>query len=164
MKKIPAYLLLFLFLFNSTGYYFIFELHKYQVKKKIQVHADKSSAALTVIKVSGTEDDPCFQRIEKKEIRFNGSLYDVIKEVRSGETTIFYCIPDKKEENLLSVMKTINKNKFLLSLWDHVIKIAIHHPALPLADPSVSKLLFPRISVSLRSVLLTKWSPPPEVS
>jgi hypothetical protein len=146
------------------GYYFIFELHKYNINKEMQTRTHKGSTALTILKISDTEIDREFQRVEKKEIRYKGLLYDVIKEVPGGRTTIFYCIHDKKEENLLAVMNTVNKNKFLLSLWDHVIKIAIPHLEMPLANPYAAKIIFPRITVLLGSVHLTKWSPPPELS
>jgi hypothetical protein len=153
-----------MFLFNTLGYYFVFELYKFYVKKEIQTLTHKGSAELTILEVADTQHDPGFQRVEKKEIRYNGSLYDVIKEIQTGTTTIFYCIHDTKEENLLATMKTVNKNKFLLSLWDHVIKIAIPHFEMPAANPSTLILIFYQSSVSLHSALLSKWSPPPELS
>jgi hypothetical protein len=164
LKKILVYLLLFLFLFNSMGYYFVFELHKYRVKKEMQTLADKCAVALTILKIADAEYDREFQRIDKKEIRYKGALYDVIKEIQTGGTTIFYCIHDKKEENLLAAMKTVNSNMLLLSLWDHVIKIAIPPSDNFLTDRSPVKLFFPQISFPLPSFLLATWSPPPELS
>jgi len=164
LKKTLPYLLLVIFLFNSLGYYFIFELYKYNVKKEMQTQSCKSSMALTILQISDILYNSEFQRVEKKEIRYKGSLYDVIKEVHTGTTTIFYCIHDTKEENLLAAMKTVNKNKFLLSLWDHLVKIAIPQFEMPLSDPNTSKVIFPVITISLPSVLLTNWSPPPELS
>jgi hypothetical protein len=164
LKKALAYLLLFLFLFNSLGYYFIFEIYKYRVKKEMQDQTYKGSTVLTILKIADAKDDPGFQRVEKKEIKYKGSLYDVIKEVQVGRTTIFYCIHDKKEEILLATMNSVNKSKFLLSLWQHLITIAI-----PPFDNSLTvtvpvNVLFPQISVPLPSVLIGTWSPPPELS
>jgi hypothetical protein len=164
LKKTLAYLLLFLFLFNTVGYYFIFELYKYHVKKEMQTQANKESGAFTIIKIADAQFDREFQRVEKKEIRYKGLLYDVIKEEQSGRTTIFYCIYDKKEENLLATMKTVNKNNFLLSLWDHMIKIAMPHFDIALTNSFPEKVLFPQISISLYSVHIAIWSPPPELS
>lgn len=159
-----AYILLFFFLFNSVGYYFIFELYKYHVKKELQTVAAKGSADLTILMITDPDHDREFQRIEKKEIRFKGFLYDVIKEVQSGRTTLFYCIHDRKEENLLATMNTVNNSKFLLSLWQHLIKIAVPPVSVALMDQSPVKILFPHISFKLSSVLLGTWSPPPELS
>ena len=164
LRKTLAYLLLFLFLFNSLGYYFIFELYKYHVKKEMQVQATKDSEVVTILKIAEAEHDPAFQRVEKKEIRYKGSLYDVIKEVQVGRTTIFYCIHDKKEEILLATMNSVNKSKFLLSLWQHLITIAIPPIQMTLTNPFPVKLLFPHISVTLPTVLIGTWSPPPEFS
>jgi hypothetical protein len=164
LKKALAYILLFVFLFNTTGYFFIFELHKLRVKNKIQSGTKTGSKGLTILQITDIEHNVDFQRVEKGEIRYKGSLYDVINEMQSGMTTIFYCIHDQKEENLLAAMKTVNNNKFLLSLWDHVIKIAIPHLEMVSSSPYSAEVIFPLISVSLHSVLLTKWSPPPERS
>jgi hypothetical protein len=162
LKKQLAYILLFIFLFNSVGYYFIFELYKYHVKKEMHVRTARVSTELTILKITDADHDPGFQRVEKKEIRYKGFLYDVIKEVQSGGTTIYYCIHDKKEEKLLATMNTVNKSKFLLSLWQHLIKIAIPPISMALMDQSPVKILFPHISVTLPSALIGTWSPPPE--
>jgi hypothetical protein len=164
LNKSLAYILLFLFVFNSMGYYFIFEIHKYHVKKEMQTRADKASYALTILKVADPVNNREFQRVEKKEIRYKGSLYDVIKEIKTGSTTIFYCLHDKKEENLLAAMKKVNKNIFLVSLWDHVIKIAVPPSCNFMAVTLKKRLMFPQISVPLPSFLLGTWSPPPELT
>ena len=162
MKKTLSYLLLLLFLFNSLGYYFVFELYKFNVKKEMQKRTNIGSVALTILKISDIKADSEFQRVEKKEIRYKGSLYDVIKEVQSGRATIFYCIHDKKEEILLATMNSVNKSKFLLSLWQHLITIAIPPFDNSSTDTFAVNVLFPLISVPLPSVLLRTWSPPPE--
>jgi hypothetical protein len=146
------------------GYYFIFELHKYHVKKEIQANSNKISPALTIIKIMDAESDHEFQWVEKKEIRYKGLLFDVIKEQHRGRMTIFYCIHDKKEENLLATMNSVNKNKFLLSLWDHVIKIAITPFDMALTNTTPEEVVFPQLLVALHSVPVVTWSPPPEHS
>jgi hypothetical protein len=162
LRKTLIYILLLLFLFNSLGYYFIFELYKYHVKKEMQTRTTIGSLALTILKIPDVKRDPGFQRVEKKEIRYQGSLYDVIQEVKSGRTTIFYCIHDKKEEILLATMNSVNKSKFLLSLWQHMITIAIPPFDNSLTETFPESVLFPQILVPLPSALLSTWSPPPK--
>ena len=162
MKRIFAFALLILFLFNTIGYYFIFEIYKYRVKKEIQNAMHPGSVSVTILKIVDIQQDPQFQRVEKKEFRYKGALYDVIKEVRTGRTTIFYCIHDKKEEDLLSAMNALNKNKFLLSLWQHLIKIAIPPIEVDCANPIAIQVIIPQITVKLPSVIESKLNPPPE--
>ena len=162
MKKLFTCLLLILFLFNTLGYYFIFECYKRHVRKEIQARANKNTVPLTILRIADIGFDREFQRIEKKEIRYKGSLYDVIREVQSGRTTIFYCIHDKKEEALLAAMNAVNKNKFLLSLWQHLIKIAIPPIEVDCANPIAIQVIFPQITVKLPSVIESKLNPPPE--
>ena len=130
----------------------------------MQTQSGKSPGTMTILQIADILNNSEFQRVEKKEIRYQGLLYDVIREVQNRKTTIFYCIHDKKEENLLGIMKTVNKNKFLLSLWDHIIKIAIPPFEMPASGPSALKVIFRQSSVSLHSALLAIWSPPPELS
>lgn len=134
------------------------------MKKELQSTAHSGSASPTILKIVDLLQDHQFQRVERNEIRYKGSLYDVIKEVQSGRTTIFYCIHDKKEEELLATMNAVNKNKFLLSLWQHLIKIAITPIDITLTTPFSVNLLFPQITIALHSVIANKWSPPPELS
>ena len=124
----------------------------------------EGNTSLTVIKIFDPSGDPDFKRVERKEFRYKGALYDVIREVKSGRVTIFYCIPDKKEEDLLAAMNRVNKNKFLLSLWQHVVKIAWSTPDFDFTDSYPVDILFPKISVPLHSAFQQIWSPPPERS
>jgi len=130
----------------------------------MQAKAVKGSTALTILKITDIKTNREFQRVEKKEIRYKGSLYDVIKEVQSDRTTIFYCIHDKKEEILLATMNSVNKSKFLLSLWQHFTTIVIPLFNTVLTTTFSERILFPHISFPLCSVLLDTWSPPPEIS
>jgi len=130
----------------------------------MQTKLNKGSSGFAILKIIDAESDHEFQWVEKKEIRYKGFLYDVIKELQSGRMTIFYCIHDKKEETLLATMNSVNKNKFLLSLWDHVIKIAFPPFDMALTNTSPEKVVFPQISVPLHSVFTGTWSPPPEFS
>jgi len=162
LKKVFAVSVLVLFLFNTLGYYFIFQIFKYKVRKEIEHVSYSGSASFTVLQILNPSLDPDFKRIERKEFRYRGSLYDIIKEERSGDMTIFYCIHDKKEENLLAAMNAVNKNKFLLSLWQHLIKIAIPPVEVLCANPIVFLVIFPEITVKLPSVIVSKLNPPPE--
>ena len=164
VKKALTFLVLLLFLFNILGYYFIFEIYKLKVKQEMRRSTHHGSTSLAVLKIIDPSSDPDFKRVERKEFRYKGSLYDVIREVKSGPVTIFYCIPDKKEEDLLAAMNRVNKSKFLLSLWQHLITVAWSSPGLAFTDTHPVDIIFPAMSVPLHSALMQNWSPPPERS
>jgi PDZ domain-containing secreted protein len=41
-----------------------------------------------------------FERVNNKEFRLNDNLYDIVKEVEKDSNIYFYCINDKREEEL----------------------------------------------------------------
>jgi hypothetical protein len=165
LKKIFAVFVLLILLFNSMGYYFLFELNKYQVQKSIQHHPERKSPAFCILRIPEPENNPSFSRIDKKEIRFQGKMYDIIKEVRNNNTTLFYCIRDTREDNLLAAMKRLTHDKFLLSLLNHIISVA-PLPDYPeeIAVLASSTISFYSFQSPLCSSQLPTWSPPPEVS
>lgn len=100
MKKISAIFLLLLFLFSTTGYYVFYsiQLHKAKKEAKKQVLAGVPDSMLETIEASsnirweGDDDD---------EFLFEGNMYDVVRvEVKDGKT-LYHCINDKKEKELL---------------------------------------------------------------
>jgi hypothetical protein len=61
-------------------------------------------------RIQNSEFSRYFHRIDKGEFRYKGKMYDIVKEVKTNESVIFYCINDKKEEQLLSQFSEQIKN------------------------------------------------------
>ena len=163
LRKVVAFILLLMFLFNSMGYYFLFQFHKYEVSRNRQL-SDRFSPDLVVLTVSNIDKTAGFKRIDENEIRLNGKLYDVIKEVRKGSLSVFYCFRDTKEENILIAMKNVNSDRDHSSCFGFMFTLAMPLYSFILSHRSTSKVTFPQFSVRLNSCLTFPLSPPPEVS
>ena len=164
MKKAFALSLLFFILFNSMGYYILFELDKLIVRKEMTARISGSATNLICLKIENGEQNPSFHRLGGREIKFKGKLYDVVSEIDRGGSILIFCIHDTKEEQLYSGLKRINHNKQLFSLWDHLVKIALPESVMNLEFITPDNLKFPHFKIPLSSSVLQTWSPPPELS
>ena len=125
LKKALAISLLFLFLFNALGYYVIFELNKFLIKKEMRSMAFGKPSAMTVLIVPDAENNGDLRRIDKHEILYKNRMYDIIREVKKGRCVTFYCIRDTREENLLAGFKKNSTNRFTLALMKNLVTAAI---------------------------------------
>lgn len=164
MKKSLAFLILLVLLFNSIGYYLLFELKKYVIKKEMQSAIRHPSSKMVVLKIDHLEKDHEFQRIDKKEFRYKGAMYDIVREITTGHTTVFVCILDAKETGLFAGLKRETKNRDHPALWDHQVMIFLSIPAIELNITGFSELMFPKLELSFNSPTLGTWSPPPELT
>lgn len=164
LKKAFALSLLFFILFNSMGYYILFELDKLVVKKEMKARISEGAKNMVCLKIEKGERNPSFHRLGDREIEFNGKLYDVVREINKGDSILIFCIHDTKEDQLYSGLKQINHNKQRLNFWDHMVKIALPEGVMHLELITPDDLKFPHIKISLSSSVLQTWSPPPELS
>jgi hypothetical protein len=125
MKKLFAYFLLFLFLFNSMGYYVVYEFNKMLVKREVRADVRNNRERWIVLQVTDPLHHPGFKRIDRHEFIFQNRMYDIVKEEKRGLVTVFTCIHDNKEEKLVSGLKKVSGNKLATILISHIIDIAI---------------------------------------
>ena len=164
LKKALVYSILFVFLFNSAGYYFLFEVKKFMAGKEMQSIMKRHQDKLTVLTFADVAGDKEFQRIHKKEFRFKGEMYDIVREIKTAHKTVFICLHDAKESKLITGLKKMNQHKLHLVLWEQFTMIFLRLPSIELNPVYTGSLTFPRIEVSLSSSVLPTWSPPPECS
>lgn len=153
------------FLFNIMGYQVLFEIKKSKIKKEIGLLTRDQKVALTVISMEELSQDPGFRRQGKDEFIYRGKLYDVVYKKHLNGTVFFYCIHDTKEEQLAAGFRKLVDDKMIQSVQDHLIKIAV-----PVAvsgtrfgDPS-PMATFPSFTISLTTIYIPVWSPPPKSS
>ncbi len=162
LNKILPFALLIAFLVNSMGYYFIFEIKKSIVKNEMRSIIENGTRNYTVVKVINVDHDSNFHRVDAHEILYNGRLFDVISEIRTGESATFCCIQDVKEEFLLFGFKKVCKNKQFVSLDDSLIKIALPKIFTGLQHTYFTIHKFPPYQISLNSRIIVPLNPPPE--
>jgi hypothetical protein len=162
LRKVLSYGLLIVFLFNTMGYYLLFELGRYQVRKEMHAKIREKSNSISVIRIGNTVNNPRFVRLDEGEIRYDGEFFDVIHEEKTSAGTVFYCLRDTDEENLVSLFHTISKKKSVSSLYEHMVTIAlpVAEPATRISQPEVIQYIQPDMQFTSR--FLTTWTPPPE--
>jgi hypothetical protein len=146
------------------GYYFLFELNKHLARAEMQSVISQHREKITVIRIADVESNKDFQRIHQKEFRYKGEMYDVVREIKSGITTVFICVHDVKEARLFAGLKRVNQNKVHIAAWPHVVMIFISYPTVEISPGITATLIYPRIDAALISTELPTWSPPPEFS
>ncbi len=97
-------LVLISFVFNSVGFIFLFVSEKETLKKETwkEIGEPKSFERIETLSISLADYNAgnILERINEREIRFRGKMYDVVKEERQDDKLIFYCIHDEKEDKL----------------------------------------------------------------
>ena len=166
MKKILPLVLLFAMLFNTAGYYIAYELNRYLVRREISALISHGcfKDELSVLSIFNPGADPAFKRIDEHEIEYRGNMYDISREVHKGRTVVFYCIQDKKEQQLMAGLKNTQHNKKTQNLLQHLVSTAL--PVIPgRIHPQSSKTItYPLLSEHFTGHLLIPFSPPPEKS
>ncbi|MFH1050226.1 MAG: hypothetical protein V1779_04760 [bacterium] len=101
MKRILSiFFISFLILntFGTIGYYY-YQRAGIRTEMKRMMKSNIPKDKIEILKIAN--NSKYFQRIHEKEFRFKGKMYDVITELPTDEYTIFYCINDEKEEQLM---------------------------------------------------------------
>ena len=130
----------------------------------MKVFIQKDPVHLIILKIVNADGNHDFRRIDDHEIEYKGKLYDFVREIEHGHTSVFICLHDSREESLFAGLKKAQFHKLLLALWDHIVKIAFPDSTIIVENISFAELIFPHITISLKSSLLSTWSPPPEIS
>ncbi|MFD2244619.1 hypothetical protein [Pontibacter ruber] len=174
MKRILAICLLFVFTFNSVGYYFVFIVLQQQIRSEIknQIKQRIPADELHVIAVSINEQGKLDWKREGKEFLYKGSMYDVVKTETKDDTVFYYCITDVEETQLFAMLDQLVKEhlahskkhnsakKLLKSFYKkfydnkYVVRITV---------PVVNYSFLPPVDESLQSLALDIASPPPRL-
>ncbi len=136
MKIATSIVCFFLLMFQSTGYYLYFRIQQQHIRHEIrqQIKAGIPEDELVLLKIprSVQENRDEFQRIHDHEFRYQGKMYDIIRQENHGEATWFLCISDEKEtllfarldEQVKKEMKTLpgnDKQRERLLQWHHTL-------------------------------------------
>ena len=158
IKKAIAIALLFIFLYNISGYYFAFGIqiliNRFSVEKLL---AENNSCNLIVIKISAGEE----KKIEWEnsgEFRLNGKMYDVAFKKQIGNTLSVYCFQDEKEDHILASLDSQVKKGFDNSYSEKISKNTLNAP-IPLFFTGLNSNKFYFDFSSLTEQIQNKFSP-----
>jgi len=169
--------MILLFLFNIMGCYFVFSYSRYLVRSEMRrcIRAGYFERSATILKIKNPSHCKEFERIGRDEFRYRNNLYDIVSEFRSGDTTIFICINDKKEEQLLAgfhrfIESTAFQNnpakaRHAAAMNHHLVRIALIAETNKTESPQTPiTLAFNNAIYSLSSILYPPPYPPPKIS
>lgn len=106
MKKPAAILLLLVFGIATIGYFPLFKLLQLQARHemKIRIKQGVDKRELLPIFFSRSQSPQWIRN--GKELRYNHTLFDVVKTERTAQGWVYYCIHDKQESKLFSELNT----------------------------------------------------------
>jgi hypothetical protein len=100
-SKIIAISFLLLLLAPAFGLYIWLELQKeltrHQVKELLEVGLEDEALTLFKFTNEGSEQ---LEWEHSKEFKFDGKMYDVVRQEEHGDTTYYYCWEDHKESEI----------------------------------------------------------------
>lgn len=116
LRRVSAFLLLAVLLFNSAGYVGAFYYAKAKIKKEIKMKLKgefpKDQLKLIVIDTRKGEDKQ-LRWIEPHEFMLKGRMYDIIKtDTMPGGVIHYLCIDDEDETRLFANMDELIKREF----------------------------------------------------
>lgn len=172
MKRAIAIALVVLFTFNILGNYVLLMVHKYEVKRELisLLKTGVADAQLTTIKITSKNKKDIHWK-EAHEFKYKGEMYDVVKtEKKDANTTIYYCITDSVERQLLTDLenqtdqnKTTKSSK--INTTKGIVKIIpkeefdLNLPILPLKNKTIAS----QYLSFYHSVKIDIESPPPNL-
>lgn len=112
MRSLASISLLCFLLLQSAGSLVVFKLQQFhirqEIKQQIKVGVSQDQLALIKIpKVLEEQTNATFQRLDEREIRYQGEMYDIVRSEEHGDTTWYYCIADVKETQLFANLDEI---------------------------------------------------------
>mgnify|MGYP006977845296 CR=1 FL=1 len=109
MRKTISILLALVFFFQSLGCLVIFKLQQLQVRYRVKHHliSELPDSELTLIKLSDEEANPSWQFLGSDELRYSGTMYDVVRKESHGEQTWCYCYRDTAETKVVNKLNNI---------------------------------------------------------
>jgi hypothetical protein len=105
LKKNISILVLSLFIYNTFGFLAVHPLLSTHYKnlgmKKVENYSGEEMIELLILNkedIVGNKID--FKWIHSREFRYNGEMYDIVKNEESDNRLFLYCIHDKEEKKL----------------------------------------------------------------
>ncbi len=165
MKRLVLLFILTLFIFNISGYYFLFLFLDSENRNEMQYDLVYETS-LQTIRISKSEQKNIIMRENGKEISYNGENYDVKSISEEGDFIMFKCISDKNENNLVAQLSKNLKNNSNSNSSEKKQSI---NPAKDLFfytknifSVSASEFVFPVADCQLPTAYLAVFSPPPK--
>jgi hypothetical protein len=138
MKKTAVIFLLFIFLFNTIGYFIVFRVSQLHVKEAMKKDIENGILNRSVERIIVKNNElASINWLEKDEFEYKSERYDILDRSVEDDVTVFYCVHDKKETHLFNKLadhvkgdvsrSKSDKNSSPKSVSDTSVKIIKHY-------------------------------------
>lgn len=162
LNRMVPLLLVLAFLYNIFGYFVVFQVNRAKVRSEMKQQLAAANRKVCVLSIFDPERTLAFRRIHAKEFSYKGQMFDVLKEVRQGRTTLFYCLRDVKEELLLAGMRKTANSKESQNLVHHLITLAMPVTCVKAVPQTKAGIRYSPVSDPLADRPHAPSPPPPE--
>ena len=105
-----------LLLIQMQGTWLVFKVQqtaiRFEVKQQMKAGVPESDlVVLCIAKVWEETFNDRFEREHNKEFRFDGEMYDIIRSLDEGDTTVYICIHDVKESGLFADLERLTEEE-----------------------------------------------------
>ncbi len=173
IRKILSILFAGLIIFNLCGYYFVFKCDQISIKSEMKnlISNGSNRSHYTEVIIVNPSIDKDFKMLDKDEFSYRGRMYDVISTRFSGNSVIFTCLNDTREEQLiarydkysgwLTGMNLPERSKNSQAMLYHIIKYALLNKY-SIQPPVISPvILFTEPNSNYHSIAIVPSYPPP---
>ncbi|MEI7660609.1 MAG: hypothetical protein WCK34_00345 [Bacteroidota bacterium] len=174
MKKLAVIAVLTLFLVNTIGCYIVFRYNQYLIQQEMiaRIRCGIFHENIVTLKILNPERDPQFRRIKDSEFSYFGRMYDQVAERKTGDTSVFFCLQDTREDDLLAdysqhLRRTGNsshQDNPMLTLLYTLFTQALIPQHSPVLQGDGITFHFPVSAQVIIPVYLAPFAPPPELS
>lgn len=107
-------MLLTVFLFNLFGYFPLFKFAQHKIQKEIKTRLKRSvpEEELFVIVIAKNKVAELDWKREGKELKYKGTMYDIVRMESKGAYNHYYCINDKQENALFTNLEDLVNKQF----------------------------------------------------
>ena len=162
-NKLAAYLLLSLMVYHSAGFYFVYELNRYLVKREMSSRS-KTTKGRALVKIIVNIKSSSIKYTGTKEIEYRGKMFDIVCRTNEGNISTFYCLQDTMEDDinagLAGMIKDLSKH-LLIPVFG---SIALLWDEEPLPAERYIEFSFIPFTLTMTSAFIKIPANPPEVS
>jgi hypothetical protein len=166
VRKYISIALTIIVLFNLGGYYLMFCIAQYNIRKEIkkEIINGLNNKDLTLIIVPFNDESNLCWIESNKEFRYKGEMYDVVKIQNQCQKKYYYCINDRKEKQLIANYdKNHNTKKDSGKKIKNLFNFFLYQQkSVVIKYTDTSDLPFAAIKVLYKLRTITIHSPPPK--
>ena len=174
MKKLAVIAILILFLVNTIGCFIAFRFNQHRIQQEMvaRIRCGSFRENIVILKILHPERESQFRRIKDAEFSYFGKMYDLVAERKKGDTTLFYCLQDTREDDLLAgyshfLRRNGNSshkdNPMLALLYNLFTQALIQQPSPTIQGQGIT-FHFPTAKQIIIPVYLVHFAPPPKTA